>query len=87
MAIKVNLDLLLVQRKMSLTQLAEEVGITLSNLSLLKTGKVRGVRFNTLDAICRALDCAPGDVLAYEPDESDGRRNVEERSQDVQREG
>lgn len=71
MAIKVNLDLLLVQRKMSLTQLAEEVGITLSNMSLLKTGKVRGIRFGTLDAICKALDCQPGDVLDYEPDEAE----------------
>jgi putative transcriptional regulator len=71
MAIKVNLDLLLVQRKVSLTELAEEVGITLSNLSLLKTGKVRGVRFNTLNAICRALDCKPGDILDYEPDDTD----------------
>ena len=71
MAIKVNLDLLLVQRKMSLTQLAEEVGITLSNMSLLKTGKVRGIRFNTLDAICRALECKPGDILDYEPDAGD----------------
>ncbi len=70
MAIKVNLDLLLVQRKMSLTQLAEEVGITLSNMSLLKTGKVRGIRFGTLDAICKALDCRPGDVLDYEPEEA-----------------
>lgn len=68
MAIKVNLDLLLVQRKVSLTELAEEVGITLSNLSLLKTGKVRGIRFNTLNAICRALDCKPGEILDYEPD-------------------
>ena len=68
MAIKVNLDLLLVQRKMSLTRLAEEVGITLSNMSLLKTGKVRGIRFNTLDAICKTLECKPGDILDYEPD-------------------
>ena len=67
MPIKVNLDLLLVQRKMSLTQLAEEVGITLPNMSLLKTGKVRGIRFKTLDAICRALRCTPGDILDYEP--------------------
>ena len=72
MAIRVNLDLLLVQRKVSLTELAEEVGITLSNLSLLKTGKVRGVRFNTLNAICRALDCKPGDILDYEPDDTKG---------------
>ncbi len=71
MAIKVNLDLLLVQRKMSLTQLAEEVGITLSNMSLLKTGKVRGIRFNTLDAICKTLECKPGDILDYEPDPDD----------------
>ena len=69
MAIKVNLDLLLVQRKVSLTQLAEEVGITLSNMSLLKTGKVRGIRFNTLDAICKTLECKPGDILDYEPDD------------------
>lgn len=68
MPIKVNLDLLLVQRKMSLTELSEEVGITLPNMSLLKTGKVRGIRFSTLDAICRALCCQPGDVLTYEPD-------------------
>ena len=71
MAIKVNLDLLLVRRKVSLTELAEEVGITLSNMSLLKTGKVRGIRFNTLDAICRKLDCQPGDILEYEPDGDD----------------
>ncbi len=71
MAIKVNLDLLLVQRKMSLTQLAEEVGITLSNMSLLKTGKVRGIRFSTLDAICRTLQSKPGDILDYEPDAGD----------------
>ena len=73
MAIKVNLDLLLVQRKVSLTELAEEVGITLSNMSLLKTGKVRGVRFNTLDSICRKLGCQPGDVLEYVPDGDDDR--------------
>lgn len=71
MAIKVNLDLLLVQRKVSLTQLAKEVGITLSNMSLLKTGKVRGIRFSTLDAICRTLECKPGDVLDYEPDDNE----------------
>lgn len=71
MAITVNLDLLLVRRKVSLTQLAEEVGITLPNMSLLKTGKVRGIRFSTLDAICRTLECKPGDVLDYEPDDSE----------------
>lgn len=61
--IKVNLDLLLVQRKMSLTELSDEVGITLANLSILKTGKARAVRFSTLAAICEALDCEPGDVF------------------------
>lgn len=61
--IKVNLDLLLVQRKMSLTELSEQVGITLANLSTLKRGKARAVRFSTLVAICQALDCQPGDLL------------------------
>ena len=61
--IKVNLDLLLVQRKMSLTELSEKVGITLANLSILKRGKARAIRFSTLAAICEALDCKPGDVL------------------------
>ena len=66
MPIKVNLDLMLVKRKMSLTELSDKVGITLANLSILKTGKARAVRFSTLDAICRALDCQPGDLLEYE---------------------
>jgi putative transcriptional regulator len=70
MSIVVKLDLLLVQKKVSLTELAEEVGITLPNMSLLKNGKVRGVRFNTLNAICEALDCRPGDILDYVPDEA-----------------
>ena len=62
-AIKVNLDLLLVQRKMSLTELSDKVGITLANLSILKRGKARAIRFSTLVAICEALDCEPGDLL------------------------
>ena len=66
MPIKVNLDLMLVRRKMSLTELSDKVGITLANLSILKTGKARAVRFSTLDAICRALDCQPGELLEYE---------------------
>lgn len=66
MPIKVNLDLMLVKRKVSLTKLSEKVGITLANLSILKTGKARAVRFSTLDALCRALDCQPGDLLEYE---------------------
>ena len=65
MAIKVNLDRVLVDRGMSLTELAERVGITLANLSILKTGKARAVRFTTLDALCRELDCQPADILQY----------------------
>lgn len=69
MAIKVNLDVMLARRKMSSGQLAELVGITQANLSILKTGKAKAVRFSTLDAICRALDCQPGDILCYEEDD------------------
>jgi len=68
MGIVVNLDLVLVRRKMKLTELAERVGITLANLSVLKQGRARAVRFSTLEAICRALDCQPGDILEYRPD-------------------
>ena len=71
MAIRVNLDRVLLDRRMSLTQLAERVGITLANLSILKTGKARAVRFSTLDALCRELDCQPADILVYEPDENE----------------
>lgn len=67
-SVKVNLDLLLVQRKMSLTELSEEVGITLANLSILKRGKAKAIRFSTLEAICEALDCEPGDILELEPE-------------------
>ena len=73
MAIEVKLDLLLVQRRMSLTDLAERVGITLSNLSILKTGKARAIRFSTLEAICRELDCQPGDLLEHRPPAGDRR--------------
>lgn len=69
MTIRVNLDLLLVKRGMSLSELAEAVDITLANLSILKTNKARAMRFSTLDAICRELDCQPGDLLEYVPDE------------------
>jgi putative transcriptional regulator len=68
MAIAVNLDLMLVKRKMTLTELSERVGVSVTNLSLLKTGKVKGMRFSTLDAICSALDCKPGDILDHVPD-------------------
>ncbi len=70
MAIKVNLDLMLVKRNMSLTELSEEVGVTLPNLSILKTGKAKAIRFSTLEAICEALDCQPGDILEYEKEEN-----------------
>ena len=63
--ITVNLDVMLARRKMSLTELSERVGVTLANLSVLKTGKAKAVRFSTLDALCRALDCQPGDILEY----------------------
>ena len=69
MSIRVNLDRVLVDRRMSLTELADRVGITLANLSILKTGKARAVRFSTLAALCRELNCQPADLLVYEPDE------------------
>ena len=65
----VNLDVMMARRKMSLNELSERVGITVANLSILKTGKAKAVRFSTLDAICRVLDCAPGDILEYRQDE------------------
>ena len=70
--IYVNLDVMLAKRHMSLTQLSEKIGLTIANLSILKTGKAKAVRFSTLDAICRALDCQPGDILEFREDESDG---------------
>ena len=71
MAIIINVDVMLARRKMSVTKLAEEVGISLTNLSLLKTGKVKGIRFATLNRICAVLDCQPGDILEYRPGEED----------------
>lgn len=68
MAIIVNLDVMLARRKMSLSELSERVDISIVNLSVLKTGRARAVRFSTLEAICRALDCQPGDILEYQPD-------------------
>lgn len=65
MSIIINLDVMLAKRKMSLTELTEKVGITMANLSILKTGKAKAIRFSTLDAICKALDCQPGDILEY----------------------
>ncbi|MBR1800376.1 MAG: helix-turn-helix transcriptional regulator [Bacteroidaceae bacterium] len=66
----VNLDVVMARRKMSLNELSERVGITLSNLSILKTGKAKAIRFSTLDAICRVLDCSPGEILEYRNDET-----------------
>lgn len=67
----VNLDVMLAKRHMSLTQLSEKVGLTLANLSVLKTGKAKAVRFSTLDALCKALDCQPGDILEFREGEWD----------------
>ena len=72
MAIRIQLDDLLWQRRMTLTELSERIDITVANLSILKTGKARAIRFSTLDAICRALDCQPGDILRFEAGESEG---------------
>jgi putative transcriptional regulator len=69
MAIVVNLDVMMAKRKMSLNELSEKVDITLSNLSILKTGKAKAIRFSTLEALCKALDCQPGDILVYEGEE------------------
>jgi len=65
MAIIINIDVMLAKRKMSVTELAEQVGITMANLSILKNGRAKAIRLSTLDAICRALDCQPGDILEY----------------------
>ena len=67
--IRVDLDVMLVRRKMSLTELSQRVGITMANLSILKNGRAKAVRFETLEAICRALDCQPGDILVYEEEQ------------------
>ena len=68
MAVIVNLDVMLARRKMSLTELSEKVGITMANLSILKKGKAKAIRFTTLNAICGVLDCQPGDILEYQAD-------------------
>jgi putative transcriptional regulator len=68
MAIIVNLDVMMARRKMSLNELAERVGLTNANLSILKTGKAKAIRFSTLDAICKVLDCQPADILEYKED-------------------
>ena len=75
MAILVQLDRILVERRMSLTELADRVGVTVANLSILKTGKARAVRFSTLDALCRELDCQPGDLLVSVPGPAESGRD------------
>ena len=69
MAIRIDLDVMLARRKMSMTELSSRVGITMANLSILKNGKAKAIRFSTLEAICEALDCQPGDILIYESEE------------------
>lgn len=71
MAIIVNVDVMLAKRKMSVTVLSEKVGITMANLSILKNGKAKAIRFSTLEKICEALDCQPGDVLEYEKEDKE----------------
>ncbi len=70
MAIIVNLDVMMAKRKISLTELAEKVDLTLANLSILKTGKAKAIRFSTLEAICQALDCQPGEILEYKREDA-----------------
>lgn len=69
MAIIINIDVMLARRKMSVTELTEKVGITMANLSILKNGKAKAVRLSTLEAVCKALDCQPGDILEYRGDD------------------
>ncbi|RHW36130.1 transcriptional regulator [Lysinibacillus yapensis] len=69
MGIIINLDVMLAKRKMSVTELSEKVGITMANLSILKNGKAKAIRFTTLEAICKALECQPGDILEYKDEE------------------
>lgn len=71
MPIIVNLDVMMAKRKMSLNELSEKVELTLSNLSILKTGKAKAIRFSTLEAICKALNCQPGDILEYSPEQEE----------------
>ena len=79
MAIAVKLDDLLYERRMTLTELADQVGLTLTNLSILKTGEARAIRFSTLNAICDALSCQPGDILQFEGEAGSSRRDARKR--------
>ena len=80
MAVRIRLDRLLVQRRMSITELADRVGVTAANLAILKAGKARAIRFTTLDSLCRELGCQPGDLLEFEagPGGEDGERDLED---------
>lgn len=71
MAIIINIDVMLAKRKMSVTELSEKVGITMANLSILKNGKAKAIRFSTLEAICKALECQPGDIVEYQPEDTE----------------
>ena len=75
--IKLNLDRVMAERQMSLTELAGRIGITLANLSILKTNKARAIRFSTLDALCRALECQPGEILEFVPGDETAARQIE----------
>ncbi|WP_321363059.1 helix-turn-helix transcriptional regulator [uncultured Celeribacter sp.] len=75
MAIEITLDMMLVKRKLSSREVAQAIGLSETNLSLFKSGKVKGVRFQSLDALCKVLDCQPGDILRYVPDEEDAERS------------
>ena len=74
MAIIINIDVMLAKRKMSVTELSERVGITMANLSILKNGKAKAIRFSTLEAICKALECQPGDILEYQPEDTEYKK-------------
>lgn len=76
MTIRVTLDRVLLERRMSLTELSERVGVTLANLSILKTGKAKAIRFSTLEALCRELKCQPGDLLVFDTEDEEGEREV-----------
>lgn len=76
MPIRVTLDRMLLERRMSLTELCDRVGITMANLSILKTGKAKAVRFSTLEALCRELGCQPGDLLSFDEEDEEGSRNA-----------
>ena len=78
MSIRVNLDVMMAKRRVSLTELSQKVGITMANLSILKTGKAKAVRFDTLENICRVLGCQPGDILEYIPENEGAAENEEE---------